>query len=68
MAKCNICKKKINLAEEIISKCKCDKMHCSSHRLPEYHECKNINEMKEISKNVLAKSLPKVEGDKLLKI
>ena len=68
MTKCNICNKKINLAESIISKCKCNNDFCSKHRVLESHNCPEAENIKNISKEILQKSLPIVIGDKMIKI
>lgn len=38
MGKCDVCKKKITLAEETIGRCRCGIVGCGKHRLD--HECK----------------------------
>lgn len=49
------CKKRISLVDMLSSKCKCDKVFCILHRLPESHKCtfdytKEYDREKEISK------------------
>ena len=68
MVKCECCKKKINLAEQVASMCKCKNMFCLMHRLPEFHACTHIDKIKDADKKVLEKNLVKVEGDKMIKI
>jgi predicted nucleic acid binding AN1-type Zn finger protein len=68
MTKCNICTKRINFTEQIISLCTCGSMHCSAHRLPEFHNCNKFDEIKKSSITNLQKTLPKVEGEKMIKI
>lgn len=62
-AKCNICNKKINLGMEFT--CRCGKLLCSQHRLPETHECSF--DYKLFGKEVLKKENPVVAADKLSK-
>ncbi len=33
------CNKKINLTQQIIGKCRCNNIYCTTHRLPEAHDC-----------------------------
>ena len=33
------CKKKINLTEQIMGKCRCNNIYCIQHRNPESHDC-----------------------------
>jgi len=40
--KCTICKVKINAVDVLISTCKCNKLHCLKHRMPEEHDCEKI--------------------------
>ncbi len=68
MTKCNICNKKINLAESIISKCECNYDFCSKHRMIESHNCSQAENIKNNSKKILQKNLPIVIADKLIKI
>ena len=42
-------------------------MHCSAHRLPEFHNCNKFDEIKKTSINNLQKTLPKVEGEKMIR-
>ena len=53
--KCFCCGKRKRV---ILLKCRCEKIFCSSHLLPENHECKF--DYKEHSKNLLEKSNPKI--------
>ena len=39
LMKCDMCNKKIPLVNEVMCKCRCSKVFCLSHRLPEQHEC-----------------------------
>jgi len=43
--KCKMCKKKINLLDELISKCKCGHKYCSKHRMQELHKCTKLDEI-----------------------
>lgn len=64
--KCNICKKKISIIEEIMAKCKCNNYYCTLHRLPENHNC----EFDYIANNksILEKKLIKPDTNKNLVI
>ena len=49
------CKKKICIVDMLSSKCKCGKIYCILHRLPESHDCnydyyKEVDMKKEIDK------------------
>ena len=36
----NGCGRKLNIIQQTTCKCnKCDKLYCTKHRLPEYHNC-----------------------------
>ena len=61
--KCQVCNKKINLGMEFT--CRCGKLLCSQHRLPETHECSFDYKM--FGKEVLKKENPVVAADKLSK-
>ena len=61
--KCQVCKKKINLGMEFT--CRCGKLVCGQHRLPETHECSFDYKM--FGKEVLKKENPVVAADKLSK-
>ena len=39
MQRCDFCQKKLQLAQTISGKCKCDKIFCLMHRLSETHQC-----------------------------
>jgi predicted nucleic acid binding AN1-type Zn finger protein len=56
---------------KIVGDCKyCNNKFCSAHRLPEIHFCKNICEVKNKSKQILADKLnnEKCVGEKVAKI
>lgn len=54
--KCSCCNKKSHL----LFKCKCEKMYCTSHILPEKHKCTNMKKHSEesfkINKDTLLKN------------
>ena len=58
--KCTICKVKINAVDAIISTCKCNKLHCLKHRMPEEHNCEKIEEIGNEQRKNLAASLIKL--------
>lgn len=64
--RCNICKKKISIIEEIMAKCKCNNNYCTLHRLPEYHNC----DFDYISENkiILEKKLVKPEQNRNIEV
>lgn len=61
--KCSICSKKISHGMEFI--CRCNKLVCMKHRLPETHDCSFDYKM--FGKEILKKENPMVGGDKLNK-
>ena len=62
--KCDTCNKKIKLVEEMISKCKCGKHNCVSHRID--HKCE-YDYKSEFQKQNITVMFP-VVGEKLNKI
>ena len=68
MSKCFVCKRKINLAQQIAAQCKCEKSFCLEHRHANMHSCTYINQFKLDDIKILEKMLVKVEGEKLIKI
>jgi hypothetical protein len=60
--KCGICKVKINVIDELISTCKCNKLHCLTHRMPESHNCEKIKEIGEEQRKNLESGLVKLSG------
>lgn len=53
MSRCDLCKRKCGL---VMFTCPCCKMQfCVSHRLPECHDCKNYDLVKEKTKIELVK-------------
>lgn len=50
----NGCKKKISIVDRLSSTCKCGKVFCLNHRLPETHSCQYdhnfVDKEKEIEK------------------
>uniref|UniRef100_A0A6C0J425 AN1-type domain-containing protein n=1 Tax=viral metagenome TaxID=1070528 RepID=A0A6C0J425_9ZZZZ len=65
---CNVCNKSLTVTASIIGKCKCENIYCGLHRHPETHACKCLETFKENGRKLLAKSLPLVVADKLVKI
>jgi hypothetical protein len=60
--KCGVCKVKINIVDELISTCKCKKLHCLTHRMPESHNCEKIKEIGEEQRKNLESGLVKLSG------
>ncbi len=63
--KCAFCNKKISIVDSLSSTCKCGKVYCLKHRLPENHECNynylnEINKDEEIAKLKCVKEMPKI--------
>jgi len=63
MDRCTNCNKKIGI---ICYKCRCSNNYCIKCRMPESHNCKF--DYKEFGKNILNNNLPKIIGDKIIKI
>jgi predicted nucleic acid binding AN1-type Zn finger protein len=63
---CKICNKTLDLAQQIIGKCRCNLYFCSTHRFPTKHNC-SINVKKENSES-LRKKNPLVLADKIVRI
>lgn len=61
----NSCNRKLSLTEKEI-KCKCGNIFCSKHRHTAYHDCKF--DFKKNNKELLAKNLDKIIGEKINKI
>ena len=57
------CKKKVNLMSFT---CKCDKVFCTEHRMPEEHEC--TFDWKEHGKSLIAEKNPLVINSKITEI
>lgn len=64
--KCEICNKKLSLVQEMVGKCKCDKVFCNDHRFPKDHKC-TFDHMK-AAREELAKRNPVVKSDRLVRI
>lgn len=62
--RCSECNKKINITNSI--ECQCKKLLCYKHRYQTEHACNFDFKTKE--RNILAKSLVKIENDKVIKI
>lgn len=59
------CKKRISVVDSLSSQCKCRKIFCTIHRLPESHNCtfdymKEYDREKEISKMKCVSELEKI--------
>lgn len=61
--RCNICKIKISLVDELISTCKCEKKHCSKHRMPEAHKCNKLEEIGKEQRKNLESNLVKLDSN-----
>lgn len=61
--RCFNCNKKVGLMDYT---CKCDKIFCIKCRYPEIHNC-NFDH-KTYEKNQLKENLPKVVGEKIIKL
>ena len=61
--RCDICKIKISLVDELISTCKCEKKHCSKHRMPESHKCNKLEEIGKEQRKNLELSLKKLDSN-----
>jgi hypothetical protein len=59
-SRCDVCKGKISLVDELISTCRCGKKHCSKHRMPETHKCNKMEEIGKDQKKFLESSLVKL--------
>lgn len=57
------CKRKLNLAESIKGKCRCEKIFCHYHRYSNEHNC--TFDYKEENKIKLEKENPKIVAKKL---
>ena len=57
------CTKKLKLTDLV---CRCDKLFCSEHRMPEVHKCSFS--YKEYGRTILALKLIKCNGQKIIKI
>lgn len=57
MPRCDCCRKKCGL---VVFKCSaCDKEHCTSHQLPEAHNCVNMSAIKAESRQQLTNKVLK---------
>lgn len=62
--RCVICNKKLKLHEQYV--CKCNNYYCTSHKLPEQHQC-NFD-FKKSAREMIKKNNPLVINDKVIKI
>ena len=63
---CKICNKKLDLAQQIIGKCRCQLIFCSTHRFPKEHSC--TIDIVALNTEKLKKQNPAVVAPKFLKI
>lgn len=61
-SRCSICKIKINPVDILISTCKCEKLHCLKHRMPESHSCSKMSVIADEQKKQLEKNLVKLDS------
>ena len=61
-SRCNLCKVKISLIDDLISTCKCEQKYCSKHRMPEAHLCAKIEEICKEQRRNLEKKLVKLDS------
>ena len=64
--RCGVCKFKINAVDELISTCKCNKSHCLKHRMPEAHNCEQMENIKKEQRKNLEQTLVKLGVNKTL--
>lgn len=62
--KCAECNKKINITNSV--ECKCNKLLCYKHRYQNEHKCNYDFKTKE--RDILSKTLIKIENEKIIKI
>ena len=61
--RCPVCNKKLKLVN---FKCKCDKIFCALHRMPEQHNC--LYDFKTEGRDKIRKDNPRVVAEKIRKI
>ena len=61
--RCPVCNKKLKLVN---FKCKCDKIFCALHRMPEQHNC--LYDFKTEGRDRIRKDNPRVVAEKIRKI
>jgi hypothetical protein len=66
--RCHQCKIMINIVEQLMSKCKCEKQFCTRHRSIETHNCIMTNELVSKQRKDLENSLIKLENRKVSQI
>jgi predicted nucleic acid binding AN1-type Zn finger protein len=64
--RCQICRKKMDLVEQLVSKCQCGGCFCRSHSRPVLHNC-HIDSGADYRKK-LESTMVKVESQKMEKI
>ena len=61
--RCNVCKVKIGVIDELISTCKCELKHCPKHRMPEAHKCNKLDEIGIEQRKQLEEQLVKIDSN-----
>ncbi len=62
--KCTFCSKKIGIVNTY--NCKCSKAFCTSHRMPESHQCTYMDQYKIDGRQQLENQLTKVVAQKII--
>jgi AN1-type zinc finger protein 4 len=62
--KCTFCSKKIGIVNTY--NCKCSKAFCTSHRMPESHQCTYMEQFKIDGRRQLESQLTKVVAEKII--
>jgi predicted nucleic acid binding AN1-type Zn finger protein len=65
MARCHTCSRRLSLAEAYVGRCRCDRVLCSVHRMPEDHACPAVQEAATEKRSLLEKSLVRVVAPKV---
>jgi len=64
--KCAVCSKNLSLVQSIAGKCKCSKIFCLNHHIPEKHSCEY--NYKCTYQNKLSSNMPYIQSEKIIKI
>ncbi len=62
--KCTFCSKKIGIVNTFT--CKCEKVYCNLHRMPENHKCSHMDGFKTEGRKRLETQLVKVVAEKVI--
>ena len=62
--RCTKCNKKLKLTQQF--ECSCNKIFCTEHRYKEEHNCSAF--VLSIEREKLAKTMPRIETEKIIKI